>query len=59
MTDFSLFVFCRLVVLSDAKTAREAYNNPALVGKPEKDLFKVFSGGDYGVKIPIKSQLNL
>jgi hypothetical protein len=37
------------VVINDHKLAREAYNNPALLGKPDFALFNLFAKGNYGI----------
>ena len=39
---------CRFVVINDPKIAREAYNNPALSGRPDFKLFNILAGGNHG-----------
>ena len=42
---FGLF---RFAIISDAKLAREAYNEPGLSGRPDLKVFNILSGGNYG-----------
>ncbi|CAG7726074.1 unnamed protein product [Allacma fusca] len=37
------------IVISDHKIAKEANNNPALIGKPDFVLFNIFADGNYGI----------
>ncbi|CAG7717797.1 unnamed protein product [Allacma fusca] len=37
------------IIISDHKIAKEANNNPALLGKPDFALFNIFAKGNYGI----------